>query len=70
MSEVRVDTINEKTAGSGLSIDDNTIISGGLFVQPKDITTVTVASDEASFAVSGANITGTVTVAGVLRIVQ
>jgi hypothetical protein len=70
MSEVRVDTIEPKTASGQMTMQDATIISGGLSTHLKDVGTNTVDSDEVAYTISGASITGTVTVAGILRIVR
>ena len=66
-SELKVDTLLEKTTDNGLSVDDHKFIDN-IFIQSNDVGTAAISSTENGMIVGPANVTGTITVAGNLRI--
>ena len=66
-SELKVDTLLEKTTDNGLSVDNHKFIDN-ILIQSNDVGTATISSTENGMIVSPANVTGTITVAGNLRV--
>ena len=66
-SELKVDTLVEKTTDNGLAVDNHTFIDG--FVkQTQTVGTVTIASSDNAAILGAASVTGTLTVAGNVRV--
>ncbi len=66
-SELKVDTLIEKTTDNGLAVDNHHFIDN-IFKQSENVGTATISSTENGAIIGPANITGTITVAGNLRI--
>ena len=66
-SELKVDTLLEKTTDNGLAIGNHKFIDN-IFTQSTDVGTATISSSENGMLIGPTNITGTLTVPGKLRI--
>ena len=67
-SELKVDTISEKTSANGVSID-SVQLKDGLMVNSSTIAgTQTVASGENAMIIGPASVTGTINVSGNLSV--
>ena len=66
-SELKVDTLLEKTTDNGLSVDNHKFIDN-ILIQSNDVGTATISSTENGMIGGPGNVTGTITVAGNLRI--
>ena len=66
-SELKVDTLVEKTTDNGIAVDNITLIDG--FVkQIQTVGTVTIGSNDNAAIIGPASVTGTLTVAGNVRV--
>ena len=66
-SELKVDTLVEKTTDNGIAVDNHTLIDG--FVkQSQTVGTVTIASSDNAAIIGPTSVTGTLTVAGNVRV--
>lgn len=66
-SELKVDTLLEKTTDNGLSVDDHKFIDN-ILIQSNTVGSGSIKSAENGAIIGPASITGTLTVAGNLRI--
>ena len=66
-SELKVDTLIEKTTDNGIAVDNHTLIDG--FIKTiQTVDTLTIGSSDNAAIIGPASVTGTLTVAGNVRV--
>ena len=68
-SELKVDTISEKTTDNGISVDTFKLKDGISINSATIAGTQTIASGENGMIIGPANVTGTINIAGSLNVV-